>query len=195
MNDTTSSSKERRILVAGSRSVGKTALTIQFTEERFVEDYNPTIESTHKRIFKHRRTNFTTNIIDTAGQDELSIFQHRHGIGIDGYVLVYSIANRGSFNSIRVLNDKIVNLTGNENIPRIIVGNKSDLSEIQRKVRIEEGEDLARELRCSYIECSAKTNEHIADIFRILLDKIEGTEGIPFKDEDKSSSGSTCILC
>lgn len=189
------SNKERRILVAGSRSVGKTALTIQFTEEKFVEDYNPTIESTHKKIFKHRNTFFTTNIIDTAGLDEWSIFQQRHGIGVDGYILVYSITNKTSFNRIKVLNDKILNATGNENIPRIIVGNKSDLTS-QRKVTLEEGLELAKELRCSYVECSAKSNEHIADVFHMLLDKIEGTEGLAADNKSTPSDGekNACIM-
>lgn len=119
--------RERKFLVVGSRSVGKTALTIQFTEQRFQEDYNPTIESTHKTIIKHRNKKFSADIIDTAGQDKMSIFQQRHSIGMDGYAIVYSITNRPSFNLVRDLNEKILNATGNENIPRIIVGTKRDL--------------------------------------------------------------------
>lgn len=191
-NNTTTAltGKERRILVIGSRSVGKTALTIQFTEERFQEDYNPTIESTHKKHFLHRNKNFIATIVDTAGQDDLTIFQQRHSIGIDGYILVYSITNRASFKRIRVLNDKILNATANEKIPRIIVGAKCDL-ESSRKVKVDEGKELAHELGCKYVECSAKTNVHIADVFHMLLDQIEGTDGLPYPASSSSSGSSS----
>jgi len=185
--------KERRILVIGSRSVGKTALTIQFTEERYIDDYHPTIESTHKRSFKHRNKAFTATIVDTAGQDDLTIFQPRHSIGIDGYVLVYSITNRTSFKRIRVLNDKILNATANEKIPRIIVGAKCDL-ESQRKVKLEEGQELAQELGCRYVECSAKANVHVSDVFHVLLDQIEGTEGLPMDGQGNPSKPGSCLV-
>lgn len=83
---------------------------------------------------------------------------------------------------VRVLNDKIINITGNEKIPRIIVGNKSDLDKqrfvffsLQRKMRLliqyyrkvskEEGQKLAQELGCPFLECSAKLNENIGNDF------------------------------
>jgi len=42
--------REYRLVVIGSGGVGKSALTIQFMENRFVEDYDPTIEGTSVRL-------------------------------------------------------------------------------------------------------------------------------------------------
>jgi GTPase SAR1 family protein len=87
--------------------------------------------------------------------------------------LMFSITNRGSFDLIQTLNDKILNITGNEKIPRIIVANKVDLDN-QRKVSVEEGAKLAMDLKCQFIECSAKLNKNVTDSFIKLIENIEG---------------------
>lgn len=76
---------------------------------------------------------------------------------------------------IRTLNDKIIHATGDECIPRIIVGNKTDLK--GRKVSQEEGKKLAKELGCQFVECSAKENSvGVEFAFKKLLEEIEGPE-------------------
>lgn len=42
-------------------------------------------------------------------QDEYSILNSKHFIGIHGYMLVYSVASRQSFEMIRIIRDKILN--------------------------------------------------------------------------------------
>jgi Ras family protein len=184
--------KQRKIIVTGFRSVGKTAVTIQFTEQRFAENYNPTIENTFKKCIHHRGHTYMTDIVDTAGQDQFSIFQPRYGVAVDGYVLVYSIASRPSFEMIRVLNDKILNATGNDKVPRIIVGNKTDLGK-QRKVEHAEAQQLAKELGCDFVETSAKNNEHIEEVFITLLDRIEAAYGTPVAPVDNNSNSGCTI--
>lgn len=34
---------------------------------------------------------FQTQIVDTAGQDQFSIFQTQYAVGIEGYILVYRL--------------------------------------------------------------------------------------------------------
>lgn len=49
-------------------------------------------------------------------QDEYSIMGSKHFIGIHGYMLVYSVASRQSFETVRVIIDKILNhLVGRPN--------------------------------------------------------------------------------
>ncbi|RUP06352.1 P-loop containing nucleoside triphosphate hydrolase protein [Jimgerdemannia flammicorona] len=167
--------KVRKIAVLGSRSVGKSSLTIQFCDNHFVDSYYPTIEATFNKVIKYRGQEFATEIIDTAGQvtcrhqvrrfcisihrpspsiytylhvqDEYSIMNSRHAIGIHGYVFVYSITSRSSLEMIKIIRDKILNFTGTDNVPAVLVGNKCDLH-IQRWVvvaRVSEGrEDITR---------------------------------------------------
>ena len=52
----------------------------------------------------------------------------QYAIGIHGYILVYSITSKNSFNMIQVVYDKIVNFSGVTKIPCVMVGSKCDLS-------------------------------------------------------------------
>jgi Ras family protein len=64
----------------------------------------------------------------TIQKDEFSPINAQHAIGIHGYILVYSITSRNSFNMIEVVHDKIVDFCGLTKIPCVIVGSKCDLS-------------------------------------------------------------------
>eukprot|EP00842_Homolaphlyctis_polyrhiza_P006309 jgi/Hompol1/667/HPOL_000878-RA len=127
----------RKVAVLGSRAVGKSSLTVQFVENHFAETYYPTIENTFTKIVKYKGEEYAAEIIDTAGQDEFSIFNSKHAIGIHGYVLVYSIASRQSFETCKIVRDKILNLTGIDWVPIVLVANKLDLL-AQRQVSTEE---------------------------------------------------------
>jgi Ras family protein len=87
---------------------GKSSLTVRFVEGVFVEIYYPTIENTFNCIIKYKGQDFATEIVDTAGQDEYSILNSKHFIGIHGYMIVYSVASRRSFDMVRVIRDKIL---------------------------------------------------------------------------------------
>jgi len=62
-----------------------------------------------------------------ALQDEYTPLNAQYAIGIHGYVLVYSIVSRTSFEMIQIIYDKIVDFSGVVDIPCVIVGSKSDL--------------------------------------------------------------------
>ncbi|OGM39153.1 GTP-binding protein rhb1 [Aspergillus bombycis] len=144
--------KQRKIAIVGSRSVGKSSLTVRFVEHHFVESYYPTIENTFSRIIKHNGQDFATEIVDTAGQDEYSILNSKHFIGIHGYIIVYSVASRQSFDMVRVIRDKILNHLGADYVPLVVVGNKSDLKSEQRQVSLDEGRGLGEDFHCAFTE-------------------------------------------
>jgi len=179
---------ERKICVLGSRGVGKSTVTIQFVENHFIEHYNPTIEDTFQKIIKYKGVEYNCVIIDTAGQDEFSLFHSRHSL-VHGYIFVYSINSLKSLETIKIINDKLLNALGKTKVPRVIVGNKTDLI-LERKVTKEVGQALANEWGCPFVECSGKHGEHIDEIFTSLIAEIE-KEGMP-KVERSEESG--CIL-
>lgn len=47
---------------------GKSSLAVQFVENHFVESYYPTIENTFSTVIKYKGQDFSTEIVDTAGQ-------------------------------------------------------------------------------------------------------------------------------
>lgn len=80
----------------------------------------------------------------------------------DGYVLVYSICDRASFNTVCRLAHAIKSAgdcLGAGKAPVIIVGNKRDLHH-RRAVASEEGRLLALKTGCHFYEVSAAENYH-----------------------------------
>jgi Ras family protein len=175
--------KKRKIAVLGSRSVGKSSLVIQFTENQFIESYYPTIENSFTKSISYKGVDYDCEIMDTAGQDEYSILNSKHAIGIHGFVLVYSVTSRNSFDMIQIIYDKIINFCGMKEIPCVIVGSKIDLS--QRQVQATEVEDLAKANRAAWIETSAKNNVNVAKVFELCLAEIE--RKTPTKAEPQAS--------
>ena len=49
-------------------SLGKSSISVQLVEGHFVESYYPTIENSFTTTIKHKGQDFSTDIIDTAGQ-------------------------------------------------------------------------------------------------------------------------------
>ena len=62
------------VVIIGEGSVGKSALCLQFVREVFSDEYNPTIEDTYNKTIQVDSTSVTFNLIDTAGQEEYSLF-------------------------------------------------------------------------------------------------------------------------
>ncbi|KAI0034075.1 small GTPase superfamily [Vararia minispora EC-137] len=162
----------RKIAVLGSRSVGKSSLVIQFIENHFVDSYYPTIENTLSKSISYKGVEYCCDIIDTAGQDEYSILNQKHAIGIHGFVLVYSVTSRNSFDMVQIVYDKIINFCGVTQIPCVIVGSKADLEQ-SRQVSKTEGEELARQNHAVFVETSAKNNINVAKVFELCLAEIE----------------------
>ena len=102
--------KQRKIAVMGSRSVGKSSLAIQFAQGQFVDSYDPTIENTFNKTMKIQGQEYEVLVVDTAGQDEYSIFPTQYSVDIHGYVLVYSIDSRQSFNICEIIHEKMLDL-------------------------------------------------------------------------------------
>jgi Ras family protein len=164
--------RARKVAVLGFRAVGKSSLTIQFVEGHFQDNYYPTIENTFTKQLRVNGQDYNLEIIDTAGQDEYSMFNQKHSIGIHGYILVYSITSRNSLDMLTIIKDKILNYTGTDWVPIVLVGNKCDL-ESQRQVRKEDVEKLTKEWNCVAVDSSARLNLNINESFEAMIGEIE----------------------
>ncbi|KAI3400182.1 hypothetical protein diail_4067 [Diaporthe ilicicola] len=182
-------SKSRKVAIVGSRSVGKSSLAVQFVDGHFVESYYPTIENTFSKIIKYKGQEFSTEIIDTAGQDEYSIMNSKHFIGIHGYMLVYSVASLQSFEMVQVIREKLLNHLGVEWVPIVIVGNKSDLRPEQRQVSTDDGKKLSEKYNCAWTEASARYNENVGRGFDLLIAQIEKAQ-----NPNEPPAGGKCVM-
>ena len=55
---------------------------------------------------------YHVSLVDTAGQDEYTIFPPEYSANIHGYVLVYSIDSSKSYEVCKILHEKLTDLMG-----------------------------------------------------------------------------------
>ena len=67
------------------------------------------------------------DVLDTAGQEEYSAMREQYMRTGEGFLLVYSITSRQSFEEILTFQQQILRVKDRDYFPIIIVGNKCDL--------------------------------------------------------------------
>lgn len=70
--------REYKIVVLGSGGVGKSALTVQFVQEIFVEKYDPTIEDSYRKQVEVDGQQCMLEILDTAGTVSIILPRNTH---------------------------------------------------------------------------------------------------------------------
>uniref|UniRef100_A0A8C7VJH1 GTP-binding protein Rheb n=1 Tax=Oncorhynchus mykiss TaxID=8022 RepID=A0A8C7VJH1_ONCMY len=155
---------------------GKSSLTIQFVEGQFVDSYDPTIENTFTKMITVNGQEYHLQLVDTAGQDEYSIFPQTYSIDINGYILVYSVTSNKSFEVIKVIHEKLLDMVGKVQVPIMLVGNKKDLH-MERVISCEEGKALADSWNAAFMESSAKENQTAVEVFKRTILEAEKMEG------------------
>jgi Ras family protein len=176
---------QRKIVVLGFRGVGKSALITRFVEGQFLDSYEPTIEYTFRTTLVRNHVRFVCDILDTSAQDEYSSLSRQASVGVHGYVLVYSCTSRTSFDNVKVIHDKVLKVIGGATVPMALVATKQDLEDY-REVLGKEGQALASRWGYPFIECSAKTNWNVDQVFKLLLTTIERESGLLTDDKEDS---------
>ncbi|KAK6320205.1 hypothetical protein J4Q44_G00093120 [Coregonus suidteri] len=165
---------DANVVVLGTDSVGKSALTVRFLSRRFIGEYG-NIESIYSHNVIMDGRDITFNIWDSPYCQELSMETSPYEKRVqwaDGFVLVYSICDRASFNSVTKLIQSIKDYPGMDKVPIVIVGNKRDLNH-RRTVLSEEGRMLALTTDCQFYEVSAAENYHsVLMVFHGLIDRV-----------------------
>ena len=93
----------------------------------------------------------------------------------EGFLLVFAINDKESFNIIKSKRDRILKGKHGEPTPMVLVGNKQDLSQ-EREVVYDEAKRLADSWQIEYIETSAKTNFNCKEAFEKLALKIAASK-------------------
>lgn len=139
-------------MVVGGGGVGKSCLTIQLIQSHFVDEYDPTIEGelriscpnwtslyqldhiTHHCYSDSYRKQCLIDdevalldVLDTAGQEEYSAMREQYMRTGEGFLLIYSITSRQSFEEIMTFQQQILRVKDKDYFPIIVVGNKCDL--------------------------------------------------------------------
>ncbi|VDL59486.1 unnamed protein product [Hymenolepis diminuta] len=171
------SSRKFTVIVLGSGGVGKSALVVKYVCGKFVDKYDPTIEDFYQKEVSYAGLPKTLNILDTAGTSQFSSLHDLYIKNGDGFLIVYNLANKQSFNDIRNMRETILRIKGlpsNGFVPLVLVGTKADLlSELDDKSCIlREPINLANEWLCPHVETSARDNVGVDDVFLELLSQV-----------------------
>lgn len=177
-----------KIAVLGVLGVGKSSITIQFVENYFVAERDPTMESSFKKDLEIGSKKYSFEIHDTGAGDlsSYSAFWDLYFVNCDGFLLVYDITSNESLQSISLFVQKILLYKDVDKAAMVLVGNKCDLED-KRKITIEEGEEQAKTFDCPFFEVSAKTRINISEIFISVSNEIENLkspEPTPKKQRD-----------
>jgi len=188
---------EYKLVIVGGGGVGKSALTIQLIQNHFIDEYDPTIEDSYRKQVTIDSETCLLDILDTAGQEEYSAMRDQYMRTGQGFLMVYAITSRSSFEELVGFKDQILRVKEADLVPMVVVGNKSDL-ESERQVSSQEGQDLARNFGSPFFETSAKTRVNVEESFYQLVREIRKSIGITKGNQTnkKSSKGilSKCSL-
>ena len=81
-----------------------------------------------------------------------------------GFMLVYSITSRATFDYLTRLREQIFRIKDEDEVPFILVGGECDLENV-REIERHQGQDLAHQWGCPFMEVSAKANINISEAF------------------------------
>ena len=136
-----------KIAVLGKSLVGKSALTYRFINDKFPTEHDTTIEDQYCIPTQIDGIECKLEILDTAGQDDYQSMLDTWINSADGFILVYSIDDKGT--------------TG---YAILIAGNKCDLED-KRKVSRDEAENYCNGLKVDFLETSALQKINVKECF------------------------------
>ncbi|KAK7068279.1 hypothetical protein SK128_009572 [Halocaridina rubra] len=183
-----------RLVLLGGAGVGKSSIINRFLFNCYTDKYKSTVEDLYNRDYDNGYVTLKVDILDTAGDHQFPAMRRLSIANAHAFLIVYSISDSTSFHTVhRVVEEIKEQRTDYEEIPIVIAGNKTDLEEERRVFKEDVTEWIYRHLqrfRCRVIECSAKENLNIKDIFRTFLQigKVPQTEDSSLKRQSSAYS-------
>ena len=140
-------------------------------DNAFTESYISTIGVDFRfRTVKIGEKSVKLQIWDTAGQERFRTITSAYYRGADGIILVYDITKRTSFDHVRDWLSEVQRFA-NQDTCKLLIGNKCDM-EVDRRVQLEEGQELGQELLMPFLETSAKTADNVEQAFLALAEAL-----------------------
>lgn len=180
-----------KILLLGDSSVGKTSLLIRYIDGFFGDSHIATIGIDYKvKFVQLNDKKIKVDLWDTAGQERFRALAKNYFKGANGYIFVFDITNRKSFESVKKWVSEAQTMAVVKNYQMFIVGNKCDCDD-ERTVKINEIEELANKYNAKFLETSAKDNINVDELFTTLItDLSDNYEPEPLNDSTKLDKSS-----
>ncbi|XP_051932321.1 GTP-binding protein REM 1-like [Hippocampus zosterae] len=184
-----------RVPLLGDPGVGKSSLAGIFAGISDKDDHLE--EDTYERTLTVDGKDTTLLILDTWSNDKPCEDEEDGRTGGEAclprdsaYVVVYSVSERCSFDAAAELCIALRRRRPADDVPIILVGNKSDLVR-SREVALQEGRACAMVFDCKFIETSASLQHNVSELFEGVVRQIRlrRTGG---SDAAQSRRGASC---
>ena len=164
-----------KLIVLGDSNVGKSSVIHRICLEKFDKSIIPTIgDELFNYFIKVNEKIIRIQIWDTAGQEQFRSIIKKHYQDADVCLFVYSVDDIISFNNIqnwyKEAQDNNQKTEKNE-MKSILLGNKKDVEEAERKVPEEQGEEFAKNNNFYFfreISCKSESEEERENIYEIM---------------------------
>mmetsp|Transcript_6449 Transcript_6449/g.11193 ORF Transcript_6449/g.11193 Transcript_6449/m.11193 type:complete len:200 (+) Transcript_6449:117-716(+) len=168
--------KTVKLVVVGDGAVGKTCLLIAYAEDKFPEDYVPTVFENYSANVKAGDEVVSLGLWDTAGQEDYNRLRPLSYPGTDMFLICFSVVGPDSFQNVLTKWHPEIH----HHCPkakRMLIGTKMDLrnnadilAKLQRTgqapISQDEANQMAKQIGALvYRECSALTREGLKEIF------------------------------
>ena len=161
-------SKTFRVVVMGTAGVGKTAIINQFIKQEFSENHKETVEELHHHCLNIDGSKLDIDILDTSGSFQFPAMRKLAIATGDAFVLVYSVDNPDSFETVKELREEIKEHKPKGKYNILVVGNKTDLVDTEHPNQAVIESVVCMDWEEKYFSTSAKDNSNISEIFKKL---------------------------
>ncbi|NWS59115.1 RSLBA protein, partial [Chunga burmeisteri] len=193
------------------------AMIVRFLTKRFIGDYEPNTGEAvgrgggggvdpqgwcltavcspgnlYSRLVRLEGDPVAVQIQDTPGCVQADCVQVLDSLSrsvrwAEGFLLVYSITDHSSYQSVRPLYQHVRKVHPDARTPIVIVGNKADLLHA-RQVQAKEGLQLANELGSLFLEISTSDDSQgVCDVFQYLCKEVSKLQHAGSTDRRRSS--------
>lgn len=149
-----------KVMVIGDSGAGKSCLILRFADDTFTASYISTIGVDFKfRTIEMDGLTVKLQLWDNAGNERFRTITSSYLRGAHACVVIFDVTDAESFRNVPAWLSEIERYA-QENVVRILVGNKSDL-ESKRSVTFSEANEFAISRGMEYIEVSSKTGHNV----------------------------------
>ncbi|XP_018587246.1 rho-related GTP-binding protein RhoF-like [Scleropages formosus] len=169
--------EEVNLVIVGDGGCGKTSLLMVYAKGRFPEKYAPSVFEKFATSVTHGGREIGVTLYDTAGQEDYDRLRPLSYNNANLVLICYDVTSPTSFDNVLIKWYPEVHHFC-PGVPILLIGCKTDLRKDKERTRrlrslgqapitYLQGEETKHRINAElYLECSAKYQENVDDIFR-----------------------------
>lgn len=157
-----------KVVLTGEFGVGKTSFVRDIVYRNFTPQ--PKYIDFESKTLTVKDKLVRTHIWDTCGIEKVRKLTGSYYKGASAAMLFYDITNLNTFNSLSKWLDDI-HKYARPNVVIMLIGNKCDLPEAERKISTESGEDFAKQHDLLFYEMSIRNSINVDEAYMKLIEE------------------------